>query len=339
MKYIREKTENGLPIDTNILTSEGFKQLLDIRPGHIIITNTGEFEEVKRIFLQNYQEIFAVRFSDGSSIQTTESFKFLCQNESEWNHKKKYKSFYLRDEKPPLLRTVEKISRKVRIRGGRANYRLIQDELEIEWPEKLHVVQPYTMGVLIGRGIFEQGVKITIDNERIIENINKELPYGISSSLKNSVLTIRNVNPGLYVTNVVFRECLKLGLTDNKVFQKHIPEEYLFDSVRNRKKLLRGLMDSNGTRDGKKVYFHTTSFQLAEDFTFLVQSLGGLIHRNVVKTQKRNMYKLLVKMGKEDNMVRTFKSIEFIGEKKCRSLGFNKNLSYITENFIHVKGD
>lgn len=351
MAYIEKKSDNAIPVDTNVLTKEGWRQLIDVKRGTLVATSNGEFREVKRIFKQGYQEIFLVRFSDGSFIQTTENFKFVCQSEYEWNHKKKYKSFYLGDEIPPSERTVGEISKKVRGRGGRVNYRLCEDIEAIEWPERLHVVQPYTIGALIARGIFNEGVRLTVRNDTMIKNINKELPYGISSYSKKNVLVIRNANPGLYTKNVVFRECVNLGLVDNKVYQKHIPEEYLFDSIKNRKNLLRGLMDSFGYKYGDKMQFNTTSFQLAEDFTFLVQSLGGIVNRKEARSKNRKMYKLFIKLKfnpfsqknkrpiEPTNFFKTFKSIDFIGEKICRSLGFSEPSTYITENFILVKSD
>lgn len=54
-----------------------------------------------------------------------------------------------------------------------------------------------------------------------------------------------------------------------------IPDEYLYDSIRNRIELLQGLMDTAGTASSEGCTFRTTSSRLAKDMLQLMQSLGG----------------------------------------------------------------
>lgn len=62
---------------------------------------------------------------------------------------------------------------------------------------------------------------------------------------------------------------------------KFIPEEYMNGSIEQRKELLMGLMDSDGSIcKNNKMHYYTTSEKLARDIQMLVYSLGGhaIIH-------------------------------------------------------------
>lgn len=74
--------------------------------------------------------------------------------------------------------------------------------------------------------------------------------------------------------NVIFKEFKRLGLIKNK----HIPDEYLYDSEQNRLQLLAGIIDSDGSADNdrnKYVYEITqVNSDLANQIVFLARSLG-----------------------------------------------------------------
>lgn len=72
------------------------------------------------------------------------------------------------------------------------------------------------------------------------------------------------------------------ALLGKRSWKKHVPREYLFNSVEVRIAVLRGLMDTDGTVDDRRgrntgghIEFCTTSPLLAKDVEFLVRSLGG----------------------------------------------------------------
>jgi len=58
--------------------------------------------------------------------------------------------------------------------------------------------------------------------------------------------------------------------------QKFIPSEYLRGAVSQRKQLLAGLLDTDGTVNGARCRFSTTSNQLCQDVIELVRGLGGM---------------------------------------------------------------
>lgn len=77
-------------------------------------------------------------------------------------------------------------------------------------------------------------------------------------------------------TNPIKNELYKLNLQGKGALHKFIPKEYIYNaSIEDRVDLLRGLMDTDGTNDGKAGAFTTISKQLALDVIELVRSLGG----------------------------------------------------------------
>lgn len=79
---------------------------------------------------------------------------------------------------------------------------------------------------------------------------------------------------------------------------KFIPDSYLRASVKDRFALLQGLIDTDGriVESGYMAYF-TTSVRLADDVTFLVQSLGGHVKRHVVRNRT---FKPFTGIGRKD---------------------------------------
>lgn len=76
---------------------------------------------------------------------------------------------------------------------------------------------------------------------------------------------------------------LGTGLLKTHAKDKFISKEYLYTSAENRLSFLQGLMDAGGGIDEKKrcVEFNTNSPRLADDFEWLVESLGGFVWRSI----------------------------------------------------------
>lgn len=139
---------------------------------------------------------------------------------------------------------------------------------------------------------------------KIYDNINdvKKDNYIINSIYK----AIENKNKiyGLYwsfgrrKTNSVLLNYLKdNNLWMKKSEDKFIPDDYKYSSINDRIELLRGLMDTDGSVDknGKYFEFTTISSRLANDFKWLVQSLGGTV--NIVERKTNYTYKNQLKQG------------------------------------------
>jgi predicted ribonuclease YlaK len=87
-----------------------------------------------------------------------------------------------------------------------------------------------------------------------------------------------------------------LNLASKSCYDKFIPKEYIYSaSIEDRLKLLRGLMDTDGScKKNGEAAFYTTSLNLAQDIKELVASLGGraVIRERTRKTGTINGFKV-----------------------------------------------
>ena len=92
--------------------------------------------------------------------------------------------------------------------------------------------------------------------------------------------------------NPVTAAMRQLGLAGMKSDDKYVPYDYLRNTPEVRLAVLQGLLDTDGepvTQDGGtcRIQYGTASEQLADDVTFLVQSLGGVVDRRTRKAEGR----------------------------------------------------
>ncbi len=139
-----------------------------------------------------------------------------------------------------------------------------------------HIIPPYTMGAMIGRGDFcnpSGTCTLSSKNENVHLNIQKESAYDY----------IWDDSSSLFVGNLegCREEMERLGLHMSDRLSLSIPDEYLYDSVENRMELLRGLMDTCGEVDlGEDrtpgIYISIERGRMSEGIMDLVRSLGGV---------------------------------------------------------------
>jgi len=160
-------------------------------------------------------------------------------------------------------------------------------------------VEPYTLGVFLGDGMFrdeitkrenknynkmkrsnkveiytkrERQVNICSPDFEIIEEVSKHYPImNVYAPEDNKAKTYYFSLKSLLVKQL--EDC---GLNGKKSGEKFIPKEALYSDAEYRKKLLAGLIDTDGYLSKSHSYSITTkSKQLADDILFLVYSLGG----------------------------------------------------------------
>jgi P4 family phage/plasmid primase-like protien len=153
---------------------------------------------------------------------------------------------------------------------GENNYYLFKKG--VEYPEQELKLDPYLIGYWLGDGISSKSAIVTAEKEIIdyftngIKDYNlklyfeREYHYRISSGIKKK-------------DSNYFLTCLK---NYNLIKNKHIPNEFMFNSRENRLKLLAGIIDSDGhyQREMKQYEITFKSEKLFDDVLFLVRSLG-----------------------------------------------------------------
>ena len=151
----------------------------------------------------------------------------------------------------------------------------------IEFPEKELKIDPYFLGLWLGDGTTSEFPNIT-NNDIEIEQYLKENFVIKGVWKKDDNKTCKTYN--LYKEGIS-EEFKKYFEITNKshLESKFIPKDFLINSSENRKKLLAGLIDTDGYLDIKRKEYEivTKHEQLAKDITFLIRSLGFYVNCRV----------------------------------------------------------
>lgn len=276
------------PLSSLIATPTGFKTMGEINIGDKVFGSNGKPCNVLNIYPHENKEIYRVTFTDGTFAE--------CGLEHLWtvrtpNHKKRNQGW-------KIMSLKEIVEQGLEWSNGKSKYHVYKFEIPIteplEYEEKDHFINPYILGMCIGDGnMCNGGVRISIPDTEIesvsrisgLLNENYTLHKNASGVCPRYTIRkkIKSNSENLYNT-----EIKRLGLNVHGNF-KFIPEEYKYDSIKNRLELLRGLMDSDGSiKNGNKIGYYTNSERLAEDVVELVTSLGGVARKRVYKRTKNN---------------------------------------------------
>jgi hypothetical protein len=344
------------PLYSDVITPTGIKKMGDIKIGDLVSTPDGKSAKVIGIYPQGIKDNFRVTFTDGTSMECNDEHLFEVSYLN-WNRHKKetYKI-----TKVMTLKEIQKdyINSKEKLKY----YIPMTKPIEFSNVEKLPI-DPYLLGILIGDGCMTYSANhISISNSEndIIEKVKFILNEDNMALYKSS-------DNDYYIKNV---KSLKESLMDLNLYgcyshEKFIPDMYKFNSVKNRIKLLQGLIDTDGCIEKDKcVYYYSSSKRLINDVKFLVESLGGITNLMTKKTEYtnnngekvicRDNYRLFIKLPsdiipfsslkhtskyvkseKYKEPARKISKIEKIGETamQCIMVDSDRHL-YLTNDFI-----
>lgn len=233
----------------------------DLKAGYQVLHYTGEFYpvlETKAPMKMNRK----VTFSTGETISTHADHLWEVRDsqESRNKHKDVWKvvdTQYLQDHGLMTYNT------KAGSRGSRYRWQVrpIQ-EAEFNTDD---IDDAYWLGYWLGDGRSE-GASIYIgSSDYEVGKAKLSEIYPISSETKHKETGVYN----LYFGFSGVRKKIPVN-------EKHIPDQYKFGSVKTRKELLAGLIDSDGHVDQKtgRVRFVNTNIDLVEGVAFVARSLG-----------------------------------------------------------------
>ena len=255
------------PVSTLIPTPTGYRRFGDLKVGDYVFSADGKPTKVQKIFPQGMKDAYKVTFSDGRSA--------VCCKEHLWgvyyySHSGfKYKVIELSEM---LKKGVRRSDPRYTKAGGKPKYWIPASPV-CEYPEKKLPVDPYVLGALIGNGCLTAPyLTISSNDEWQVAKTAERL--GLTYRKNSSNYNWLYYKGGHYVrTDSIVPEqlCCLAG-------NKFIPEEYFTSSVEQRKELLQGLFDTDGSVDNSgnrlHVTYSTTSKKLAEDIRTLLLSLG-----------------------------------------------------------------
>ena len=260
------------PVDTDILTPNGFVKIKDIHVGDVIFDEDGNKTVVIGEYPQDELKTeYKITFNDDTSI--------ICCEDHLWKYKTKQ---HFKDDVWRVASLKEILSRHKIVLNSRNSYNIaIPVNKAVKFDKKELLIHPYAMGLLIGDGCFStQTLTFSNTENDVIEKLNKCISqYGEFKHRKDPT-SINWYFVGGY--NNKLREYLIKTFNYAKSKQKFIPKEYLFSSIEDRLELARGLLDTDGNVDKRgHVSFCTASKQLADNFVFLIRSLGYRTKLNV----------------------------------------------------------
>ncbi len=250
------------PLDSTILTPAGPVLMRDVIVGTPTFGANGLVYEVTGVYPQGWKDIYRVRFSDGSSVE--------CCGEHLWlvttaNDRKRGDSRVL---------SLDAISSNL------AAHYAIPMVQPLQFTESNVPLDPYLMGALLGNGKLATGtICISTPDQELLAMIEPLLPPGIrpvKTDNNPSRCDYHLVRPAYESTNANELKTIisKLGLR-HRSEGKFIPDCYKYGSVEQRKSLLSGLLDTDGTTADGTTEYATASDRLCDDVQFVVESLGG----------------------------------------------------------------
>jgi hypothetical protein len=226
-----------------------------------IISNRGGID-----FTCNSRHILTLRFTRDPLKSRIPAY---CQNEYHFEQDKVYDISLDKYIKLP--------------RGAKDALKLYRQTTE--YPEQQHIIDPYLLGLWLGDGDKQQP-QVAIGREDIdaqehhLNCLAAEMGNTVTKSYQDRgdsgvyTLYFKGTGHNQYGNNPMLKELQRLDLICNK----HIPVEYLIDSVDNRLKLLAGLIDSDGSvawqGDYQQLFFHNSNKVLFDQVNELTQSLG-----------------------------------------------------------------
>ena len=335
------------PIWCNVQTPEGKTTIGSLNVGDSIFGLDGKLQEVLGIFPQGEKDYYKITFRDGSFTYCGLEHLWTVNNAGKCADK--LKTFSLKEM---LERGITRLS-------GDYRFRIPLCE-PVEYPEVEVKIPPYVLGLMIGDGYLSgmtPALSFNAEDPKIIERCIQLLPE-IKIKLKNTsekglqTTLIPKDKESANSTNWIKTYIKELALNVPSE-NKFIPKEYLYNSIENRKELLRGLMDSDGSCVKNRTSFSSTSELLIADMKTLVNSLGGtaILRKPDIREDKTTCYGLNVKthfcpfgvskksnnwkFSKKNGPSRYITAVEKMGkcEQVCIKVS-NPDHLYLTDNFI-----
>lgn len=344
------------PLDAKILTPSGWTTMGDLNVGDNVIGSDGKATRIKFMSDIVDRPVYEIETEDGRKTE--------CDGEHLWtvrkmtNVKNKYETLTIND----LLDRGLYYDRKPDYRNGKKykEYKFAIDTCKpIEFKEKELPIEPYFLGLWLGDGT-ASSVDITSEDVEV-ENYLKGYADRLGLKFKKKkdkgnadTLSITRGYTGGINRFSLQGELRKLGVLNNK----HIPEEYLLGSIEQRKALLEGLMDSDGTTSSGTLSFSNKNERIVDGLIDLVRSLGGRASKSKAKTfcyyngERKECdyyrvsilftdytpFKIIKKKDKHKLSNHTFSrivNIKLVGNKLGRCIGIsNENGLYITDDYL-----
>lgn len=244
------------PVSEPVLTPSGWVPIGEIQPGDRVVSATdGRPATVRSVHPQQSSETYRVTFNDGTWTR--------CNIDHLWTVGRWSTGRQVKWETLSLRQILDK---GVRETNGGTRW-MIPMTHPVQADRVDLPVEPYALGVILGDGQIKAQGNVTIHSDReVLESIHPGGRALIAPA------------PGCWRLNSShwMDDLSRLGLAGKRSHEKFVPDIYLRAPEGDRRALLAGLLDTDGTpMDKGGVEFTSTSLALVEAVAELAESLGG----------------------------------------------------------------
>lgn len=256
------------PLNAKILTPSGWQTMGDMKVGSKVMTPFDGVATVIGVFPQGIKDVYEIETLDGRKCE--------CGLEHLWTVRtpKQVHKYRVHNKEWGWTMTLQTKDLIDGLAKGKRYF--IPNNKAIEFGKKELPIPPYVLGVMLGDGCLtiwrnEKGFKISNTEWDIINKVAK-LTDTTRVYEQPSCFTKLFYTPHYKEYKEYLRERCLLDYSYNKF----IPEEYLHSSIEQRKQLLAGLFDTDGSVEpyDNSYSFSTTSEKLKDTFIELCRSLG-----------------------------------------------------------------
>jgi replicative DNA helicase len=286
----------ALALDTPLPTPTGWTTMGEVAVGDQLLGANGlPTTVVAATEVMEGRPCYEVEFSDGTVIVADKEHQWLTETRASRRSAQQAATGYKRYRNQrtfPEVRTTEEIAATLRCHT--ADRRLNHSVLNcwpLDLPEADLLIPPYALGVWLGDSTSQAAHFTSADPEIAVHNDCGDPSCGLVQCQ-----TCRDRH------RPVQARLRTLGVLG----KKHIPSDYLRASIAQRRALLAGLLDTDGTvMSTGLVQFCVTSAQLAQDVRELVISLGyrcGMATRKVHGRSERSAIAYVLTFSTEDDV-------------------------------------
>lgn len=292
------------PAGTKIWTTTGLKNVEDIKIGEFVFGKDGKPKKVLETHT-GYGDIYKIKQNQGKDYCVSEGHLLYL-----------YTSDHRLSNKCRTYTVEEVIELKKKNNSYSERLSCIKVNTPLQFPEKNISLDPYFLGLWLGDGYKAKPTIIvnkTKDKEifNYLTELSKDYPCTVTRKEEE------RYNDEMYTFNFSLSE--RRGINSkivnefvkyNLFYNKHVPDDYLYNSPDVRAKLFAGLVDTDGTLS--KNYFSVCSSDkvFLESFQKLITSLG--IYSSIRKITSKGHYTKGNSIKESDSYILTLgKNVQF----------------------------
>ena len=282
-----------LPDSALIPTPCGFVRNGELKAGDYVYSADGKATKVLGVYPQGKKEAYKVTFSDGRYT--------ICNDEHLWGIYTRHGK-HLNEWQYSVMSLKEMLEKGIRKNAksrtiGNARF-YIPSSPVVEGTEKELPCNPYVLGSFIGNGSCrEKYLTLSSNDEWQVNKCASLLDCTVKRNVNNYSWYFYKEGKRVKTRDVIPSELCCYA------HEKIIPSVYMFASVEQRKALLQGLFDTDGsvnTTSGRlHVSYSTSSVKLCSDVTNLLLTFGIVSSVHEDTRREHINYELKVNCSKE----------------------------------------